>query len=97
MAKDKQYYVYIITTTYNTVLYTGVTTDIDRRIEEHRTKAYQKSFSARYEVKKLVYFEAIDDYESAMLREKQIKGWSRLKKRNLVTSRNPKWKDLYKM
>jgi putative endonuclease len=93
MKTSKQYYVYIMTTKKNTVLYTGVTNDLIRRVLEHKTKL-TKGFTSRYNVEKLVYFEAGESIESAILREKQIKGGSRKDKVDLVSSLNPEWLDL---
>jgi len=78
----------------NTVLYTGVTGDLKRRVWEHKTKAVP-GFTAKYNVVKLVYFEVFDDPEEAILREKKIKGGSRAKKIALINSFNPQWRDLY--
>jgi len=88
------YYVYILTNRNNTVLYTGVTNDLDRRVEEHRSPA-NHGFTARYRVHKLVYYEEYDDIEEAILREKQIKGGSRQKKIDLINEMNPKWEELF--
>ncbi len=90
---DKTYYVYILTNKYNTVLYTGVTNDLERRLEEHRS-ADNRGFTARYNVHKLVYYETFDDVVEAIAREKQIKGGSRQKKIDLIVGSNPWWKDL---
>jgi len=91
--QNRQYYVYMMTNQNNRVLYTGVTNDLTRRVYEHRTKKIQ-GFTAKYNVDKLVFFEATSDIVAAIAREKQIKGWSRAKKNNLVESTNPEWKDL---
>ena len=91
---DKQYYVYIMTNKANRVLYTGVTSDLRRRIYEHKEKL-AKGFTARYNVNKLVYYEVCRDVNNAILREKQIKGGSRAKKLELVNSMNPDWQDLF--
>ena len=85
---------YIMTNPRNTVLYTGVTGDLKRRVWEHKTKAVP-GFTARYNVVKLVYFEVFDDPEEAILREKRIKGGSRAKKIALINAFNPQWRDLY--
>jgi len=90
----RQYFVYIMTNPRNTVLYTGVTGDLKRRVWEHKTKAVP-GFTARYNVVKLVYFEVFDDPEEAILREKKIKGGSRAKKIALINAFNPQWRDLY--
>jgi putative endonuclease len=90
----KSYYVYIMTNIHNTVLYTGVTNDLKRRCFEHREKLV-KGFTSKYNVDRLVHYEVCDDVESAIGREKQIKGGSRAKKEALVNESNPRWKDLY--
>jgi len=90
----RQYFVYIMTNPRNTVLYTGVTGDLKRRVWEHKTKAVP-GFTAKYNVVKLVYFEVFDDPEEAILREKRIKGGSRAKKIALINAFNPQWGDLY--
>ncbi len=86
---------YITTTRKNTVLYTGVTSDLINRIYEHKTKQYPGSFTVKYNADKLVWFEFYNRIESAIEREKQIKGWLRKKKIVLIESMNPKWDDLY--
>ena len=91
---NKQYYVYILTNKRNTVLYTGVTNDLQRRVYEHREKLVE-GFTAKYNVNKLVYYEETESIEAAIMREKQIKGGSRQKKIDLIESMNPKWEDLY--
>ena len=88
-------FIYIITNKYNTVLYTGVTSDIINRIQQHKTNHYSDSFSAKYNLHKLVYFEAFQMIGDAIGREKQIKAGSRAKKIALINSINPNWKDLY--
>jgi len=90
----KQGYVYILTNRYNTVLYTGVTSDLKKRVWEHKQKLVH-GFTKRYNVTKLVYYEVIDDIASAIAREKQIKAGSRQKKIDLVNGLNPQWRDLY--
>ena len=90
-----RYYIYILTNRNNTVLYTGVTNDLIRRVYEHKNNADPKSFTARYKVHKLIYFEETGDVKSAIEREKQIKSWSRGKKIALVHGSNPKFFDLY--
>lgn len=74
-------------------LYTGVTNDLERRVCQHKEKT-QESFTKRYNVTRLVYFEDFRDIGDAIAREKQIKGWRRSKKIALIESQNPKWKDL---
>lgn len=88
------YYVYILTNLKNTVLYTGVTNNLIRRVYEHKNKL-TKGFSEKYHVDKLVYYEETGDVTSAISREKQIKGWIRAKKIKLILSFNPTFKDLY--
>jgi putative endonuclease len=94
MAVSKQYCVYIMTNAHNTVLYTGVTNNLARRVYEHKN-GLGGVFTKKYNVHKLVYFEIGNDANAAIAREKQIKGGSRQKKIDLVNSLNPKWKDLY--
>jgi len=91
--KDRNYYVYIMTNRNNVVLYTGVTNDLYRRVFEHRKKI-QKSFTEKYNVTKLVYYEATNDVEAAIVREKQIKAGSRAKKIALIERVNRDWADL---
>ncbi len=91
---DRQYCVYIMTNTHNTVLYTGVTNNLQRRVLEHKSGTGSK-FSNKYNVDKLVYFECGDDVNAAIAREKQIKAGSRKKKMDLVNSMNSEWKDLF--
>lgn len=91
--KDPQYYVYIMTNAYNTVLYTGITNDLHRRVLEHRS-GKGSTFTSRYRVTRLVYFETVEDVRVAITREKQIKAGSRQKKLDLVNSMNPEWNDL---
>ena len=88
------YYVYILTNTSHNVLYTGVTNNLERRCFEHRQKKI-KGFTQKYNVDKLVYYEIFDLIESAITREKQIKGYSRLKKETIISQFNIKWKELY--
>ena len=90
----KQYYIYIMTNKINTVLYTGVTSDLNKRIWEHKEKII-KGFTKKYNINKLVYFKIFNDPENAILREKQIKAGSRNKKIELIKRINPEWKDLY--
>ena len=89
------YYVYMMTNQYRNVLYTGVTNDLIRRVYEHRNHLIKDSFTARYHITKLVYFEATEDIKSALEREKQIKSWKRARKDALVESQNPTWEDQY--
>ncbi len=89
----KNYFVYIATNYENTVLYTGVTNDIERRMYEHKNKLIQ-GFTSKYNVKKLVYFEEFSDINEAIAGEKKIKGWTRKKKLDLIKKDNPDFKDL---
>ena len=89
----RQYYVYILTNQGNTVLYTGVTNDLERRVLEHRAKLID-GFTRRYKVTKLVCYEIFDHPENAILREKQIKAGPRRKKLELVNTMNKEWADL---
>jgi putative endonuclease len=88
------YYVYIITNPRHTVLYTGVTNDIVRRSFEHKVKENKKSFTARYNCNKLIYFEEFGDITEAIHREKQLKKYRREWKLDLITKMNADWKDL---
>ena len=90
-----QYYVYILATADNKVIYTGVTNNLPRRIYEHKNSLDPKSFTSRYHVYKLVYYECTNNVTSAIEREKQIKGWSRKHKNKLIESKNPNWNELY--
>ena len=90
----RHYYVYILTNQHNTVLYTGVTNDLRRRVYQHR-QGLGSQFTSRYNVNKLVHYETTTDVRAAIAREKQIKGGSRKKKIDLVNETNPEWKDLY--
>lgn len=90
-------YFYIMTNAYNTVLYSGATTDLYKRVQEHKNKVFKNSFTLKYNVDKLVYFEAFSVAGDAFEREKQLKGGSRKKKIDLITGRNPEWKDLSEM
>ena len=89
------YYVYILTNKNNSVLYTGVTNDLIRRVYEHRQHFDKNSFTAKYNVTKLVFFQETSDVKVAIEREKQIKSWSRIKKFFLVREMNPTMEDLY--
>ncbi len=91
---EELYHVYILTNKNNTVLYTGVTSDLQNRVLEHKDKIH-KGFTAKYNLNKLVYFEAFDDINKAITREKQLKAGSRQKKLELINRINPGWVDLY--
>ena len=88
-----KYHVYILTNVTNSVLYVGVTGNISRRIYEHKNGLLE-GFTKKYNVKKLVYTEVYSDIKSALSREKQIKGWTRQRKIELINSVNPTWDDL---
>ena len=90
-----EYYVYIMSSTSNYTIYTGVTNNLVRRVYEHRTGADPDGFTTKYAVKKLVYYESTHDVLSAIEREKQIKSWPRKKKNTLSAGINPAWRDLY--
>jgi putative endonuclease len=90
----KQYYVYIMTNKNNTVLYTGVTNNLQARVYQHKEKLVE-GFTKKYNVTKLVYYETTDNVSAAILREKQIKGGSRQKKIDLIVRLNPEWGDLF--
>jgi putative endonuclease len=92
--QQKQSYVYLMTNIANTVIYTGVTSDLQKRIYEHKEKIIE-GFTKKYNVSKLVYYEVFDDMENAIVREKQIKGGSRQKKIDLIKARNSDFRDLY--
>ena len=89
----KNYYVYILTNWNNKVMYVGVTSDLQRRLYEHKNKLAD-GFTSKYNVHKLVYFEQTTDVKAAIGREKQLKGWLRQRKNELVETTNPDWKDL---
>ncbi|HEY5970253.1 MAG TPA: GIY-YIG nuclease family protein [Chitinophagaceae bacterium] len=87
-------YFYIMTNAHNTVLYCGATTDLYKRIQEHKNKIFKNTFTLMYNVDKLVYFEAFSIAGDAFEREKQVKAGSRKKKIDLIITMNPEWKDL---
>jgi putative endonuclease len=88
--------VYIMTNLLKTVLYTGVTSDLIMRVQEHKTKAHPESFTAKYNVVILAYYNNFSTIEEAILEEKRIKAGSRKQKCMLINSINPEWKDLWK-
>ncbi len=90
--QDRQYFVYIMASASGT-LYTGVTNDLYRRVFEHKNDLI-RGFTKKYQCHKLVYFGETGNVESAIAREKQIKGWARKKKENLIRKTNPHWRDL---
>ena len=87
-------YVYILTNASNSVLYVGVTSDLSKRMQQHKNGVFKNSFTSKYRIKKLVYYELFLNISDAIAREKQIKAGSRQKKIDLITKRNPEWKDL---
>jgi Predicted endonuclease containing a URI domain len=87
-------YIYMMTNKNKTTLYIGVTSDLVKRIYEHRNKENPNSFTARYNLDYCVYYEEFADIDTAILREKQLKGWTRKKKDWLINQINPDWKDL---
>ena len=95
MFSTKGGFVYILTNKNHTVLYTGVTTSLKERVEQHKTKAIKGSFSSKYNCNKLVYYDGFPDIGQAIAEEKRIKGGSRKKKEILINSINPAWSDLW--
>lgn len=91
---NKQFYVYILASKRNGTLYTGITSDLVRRVWEHKQDLI-KGFTNKYNVKTLVFFEVHSNPESAIIREKQIKKWKRDWKLDIIEKTNPMWKDLY--
>jgi len=87
-------FVYIMTNKNNSVLYTRVTSDLKERVLQHKTKKYMDSFSAKYNISKLVYFESFETIREAIKREKLIKAGSRNKKIDLINEMNPEWDEL---
>ena len=87
------YFIYILSNWDDSVLYIGVTSNLEKRLYEHRNHLVD-GFTKKYNVQKLVYFEESYDVKSAIAREKQLKGWTRKKKNELIKKDNPKWKDL---
>ncbi len=90
----KRYYVYIMTNKNNTVLYTGVTNNLIRRVYEHKNNLVE-GFTKKYKCHKLVWYQETNSIESAIAQEKRIKKWKREYKENLIKKMNPEWKDLY--
>jgi putative endonuclease len=89
-----QYYIYILANKRNGTLYIGVTSNLVKRVYEHKNNIIE-GFSKKYNIHKLVYYEITDDIESAIRREKQLKKWNRKWKINLIENSNPEWIDLY--
>lgn len=90
---DKQYCVYIMMNKWNTTSYIGISSGLPGRVWQHKGKVVE-SFTKRYNLNKLVYYEVFEDAYSAIAREKQLKRWSRIKKMNLIKKVNPDFKDL---
>lgn len=90
----KQYYIYILANKENGTLYIGITSNLIKRIWEHKSKAV-KGFTSKYAVDKLVYYEIYHEVEQAIMREKKLKQWPRKWKLNLINQNNPYWHDLY--
>ena len=88
-------FIYILTNKTHTVLYVGVTSNLPQRILDHKEKKYNNSFSGKYNVNQLVYWESFQEIGDAIMREKQLKGGSRQKKLDLINGLNPQWNDLY--
>ena len=95
MKSEKQFVVYILASKRNGTLYTGITSDLSKRVWEHKSDAVP-GFTAKYGVKRLVYYEVHESAESAIRREKQIKKWNRTWKLQLIEKNNPTWRDLFK-
>jgi putative endonuclease len=91
--RDHEYYVYILANTFHR-LYTGVTNGLMVRVKQHKAKKDPNSFTARYGIDRLVYFERFQYVEDAIRRETEIKGWLRVKKIALIVQHNPTWRDL---
>lgn len=94
MSPMNQHYVYILTNKKHGTLYIGVTSDLAKRVWEHKNKMVQ-SFTQKYGLDKLVHYEVFDDPENAILREKRLKKWNRGWKIELIEKANPEWRDLY--
>jgi putative endonuclease len=89
----REFYVYILAS-HSRELYVGVTGDLVKRVSQHRTGFKPSGYTARHETKRLVYCETTDDVQAAIHREKQIKGWTRRRKLELIETLNPDWNDL---
>jgi putative endonuclease len=92
--QTKLFYIYILANDRNGTIYIGVTNDLEKRIKQHKTKMYEQSFTAKYSIDKLVYYESTENSESAITREKQLKNWTRQWKLDLIEKNNPQWEDL---
>ncbi|KKR21392.1 MAG: Excinuclease ABC C subunit domain protein [Parcubacteria group bacterium GW2011_GWE2_39_37] len=94
MTREYIYYIYILTNINNKRFYIGVTNDLLNRYHEHKTKKYPNSFTAKYNINKLIYYEIFGDISTAIYREKELKGWRKEKKINLIKIENLNFKDL---
>jgi putative endonuclease len=92
--QTKIFYTYILANDLNGTIYIGVTSDLEKRIKQHKTKTHEHSFTSKYGINKLVYYESTENAESAITREKQLKNWKRDWKISLIEKENPQWKDL---
>jgi len=91
---EKGGFLYIMTNLHHTTLYVGITSDLIVRVQQHQSKTFSKSFTARYNLVKLVYWESLGSMAEAVAKEKQLKGGSRKKKEDLISRLNPEWRDL---
>jgi putative endonuclease len=91
---EKKYYVYIMAKARNSTFYVGMTSDLPKRVFEHKNEATE-GFTQQYRIKMLVYYEVFDDPENAIKREKRLKKWNRTWKMRLIEEMNPDWRDLY--
>ena len=89
------YYVYMLTNKHKNLIYVGITNDLARRVYEHKHHLDRGSYTDRYNIEYLIYYESTSDVKAAIEREKQIKGWNRQRKDKLIAKTNPQWKDLY--
>ncbi len=87
--------VYMMTNPNNSTIYTGATSNLLKRVQEHKAKTYETSFTAKYNCIKLVYYQFFSTIEEAIAEEKRIKGGNRTQKENLITNINPEWKDMW--
>lgn len=95
MKSEKYYYVYILTNRHNSVLYIGVTNSLEKRLTQHIIQINESSFTSRYRINKLVYFEIYGNIAMAIQREKRLKKWNRQWKIELIEKNNPEWRDIY--
>lgn len=95
MKQERSYYVYIMASYKNGSLYTGITNDLIRRVQEHKQGRNKNSHTSKYGIKSLVYFEIFDDPEEAIAREKFVKKLTRARRVNMIEAGNPDWRELY--